>query len=246
MRKVKIFDINFIDSNINEVINEIEMGGVMVAPAAPALVEINKNIEYYQALKKSDIAIFDSGFLCILLYCIKGIRVKKISGLMFLRHFFSNLENISHSKIFLIDPSIKESYDNKMLLASYNYIINEEYQYIAPNYKISNIKDQKLLSIINKIKPKYIIINLGGGTQEILAIFLKENLSYSPSIICTGAAISFLTGNQSKIPYIVDRVYLGWLYRCIWDYKRFVPRYLGGLRLFNMILTSKIIEESSS
>jgi N-acetylglucosaminyldiphosphoundecaprenol N-acetyl-beta-D-mannosaminyltransferase len=63
---------------------------------------------------------------------------------------------------------------------------------------------------------------------------------YKPTIICTGAAIAFLTGRQATIPKSLDYLYLGWLSRCIFDPKRFVPRYISGFKLFNLIINTKV------
>jgi len=97
-----------------------------------------------------------------------------------------------------------------------------------------------LLDIIEKKKPKYIIINLGGGVQERLGLYLKNHLSYIPGIICTGAAIAFLTGRQANIPNYADKFHLGWLYRCIENPKKFIPRYLRGFLLLPLLIKESI------
>ena len=48
------------------------------------------------------------------------------------------------------------------------------------------------------------MINLGGGIQEILAIYINKNTKFKLSIMCTGAAIAFLTGEQAPINKYVD------------------------------------------
>ena len=61
-RGIKFYDVDFED-----IINKLDKnGGVLVAPAASALVNIENDLQYYNALIKSDIAILDSGFFCIL------------------------------------------------------------------------------------------------------------------------------------------------------------------------------------
>ncbi|NBU73442.1 MAG: glycosyltransferase, partial [Bacteroidetes bacterium] len=67
--------------------------------------------------------------------------------------------------------------------------------------------------------------------QEKLGSWLKLRLSYKPSIVCIGAAIGFLTGDQVKIPAWADHLCLGWLIRCLSNPTRFIPRYLKALRL---------------
>jgi len=86
--------------------------------------------------------------------------------------------------------------------------------------------------MIKKDKPRYIVINLGGGVQELLGSYLKFNLDYKPSIICSGAAIAFLTGQQAKIPLIFDKFYLGWLVRIIFNPSAFISRYIKAFKLF--------------
>ena len=65
--------------------------------------------------------------------------------------------------------------------------------------------------------------------QERLGAYLRQNLDYMPTIICTGAAIAFLTGEQTDIPPIVDRLFLGWIFRWFSSPTRFVPRFAGNL-----------------
>ena len=75
--------------------------------------------------------------------------------------------------------------------------------------------DKKLLKLVNKKKPDFIIINIGGGKQEILGLYLKK-LKNKVTILCTGGAISF-TGDQAPINNFIDKYYLGWLIRFIYN-----------------------------
>ena len=122
---------------------------------------------------------------------------------------------------------------NKNFLSSKN--IYNIYQYIAPIYQKEKIKDYKLLKKIQKIKPKYVVINLGGGVQEVLGSFLKNNINYKVSIICTGAAISYFTKQQAPLNVFLDKIYLGWLIRIIFNPFVFLPRYLSAFRLIFIV-----------
>ena len=101
------------------------------------------------------------------------------------------------------------------------------------------IRDDALLQRIEARKPAYIFINIGGGKQEVLGHMLKRKLSYTPAIICTGAAIAFLTGEQAHIPVWADRLVLGWLLRCIHSPKTFCKRYLRALKLIPILLRNR-------
>ena len=97
------------------------------------------------------------------------------------------------------------------------------------------IADPVLLAVLNENRPRYVLINIGGGVQEKLGYYLSENLDYRPAIICTGAALAFLSGQQVPIPTWADRYYLGWLLRCVRSPRKFIPRYGRAIRLVSVI-----------
>ena len=70
MEKNVIFfkNIKFYNYSFRQILNKIKFGGYLVAPAASSLSKISSNSQYYNALKNSTVAIFDSGFFCILLF----------------------------------------------------------------------------------------------------------------------------------------------------------------------------------
>jgi UDP-N-acetyl-D-mannosaminuronic acid transferase (WecB/TagA/CpsF family) len=240
---VNIFGINFIYGEFEDALYRLNQGALMVVPAAPALAMINSDAKYHEALQKSDFAIPDSGFMILILRLFKGIKLKKLSGLEFLRKFLNDEKLKESNDIFFIDPTLEDSLINNNYLRRIGIIIEKSHHYVAPIYNNDNIIDTILLDIVEKKKPKYIIINLGGGVQERLGLYLKVHLSYCPGIICTGAAIAFLTGRQANIPNYADKFLLGWLYRCIENPKKFIPRYLKGFLLLPLLIKELIIKQ---
>ena len=162
--------------------------------------------------------------------------------------------------------------------------------YVAPVYPAGPLSDPTLLAVLEERRPRYIILCLGGGVQERLGFFLRNNLSAfaepgkpdaggqttdtgylktdagrqkaesqssnpdhpssvlrppssvlsppssarrhaRPAILCTGAAIAFLSEQQANIPVWADRYMLGWFLRTLHDPLRFIPRYWKALRL---------------
>ena len=216
----------------------------MVVPSAPGLETINKDLRYTEAVQNADFAISDSGFMVFLLRVLKGIKINKFSGYEFLKRFFE--ETFDQNDLFLIDPNDEESKINNAYLNKIGIPIDKSYHYVAPMYCGGKIEDKALLDKLNSLigKPKYIMINLGSGVQEPLCYYLKQNLDFKPRIVCTGAAISFFPGSQASISPIIDKLSLGWLWRCIKNPRVFVPRYLSAFSLFFLILKSdvKVIE----
>ena len=232
IKTIKLFGVNFIDENFNIIKKLLKRGGLLVLPSGPGLSDIKKNVKYHKALKNADIALFDSGYLCLLLK-LKNIHVNKFSGFLFFNKLIHSLTKEPSKKILLIDPNKNESKINYEFLKSKKIL--KVYNYISPWYNTKNIKDLKLLIKIKKIKPDYIIINLGGGTQERLGSYIKNNINFKSAIICSGAAISFFTKQQAPINIFFDKIYLGWLIRIIFKPSIFLPRYLSAFKLIFLI-----------
>ena len=226
MKKFSFKEIKFYSGDYDQIKYEFDKGGVLVAPAASALANIDTDKQYYSSLKNSKIAILDSGFFCILLRIFRFQKVKKLSGFLFLKTFLDNFKN--QQKILFIDPSRKSNILNIKFLKS-KKIINFK-TYIAPNYN-KKFFDLKLLNLINNYKPKYIVINIGGGSQEPLAIYINKNIKYKVSIMCTGAALAFMTGEQAPINKFIDKIYLGWLTRIVWNPKLYLGRILKSFKI---------------
>jgi len=208
-------------------------GGLFVFPAAPALANIDTNYNYYKALKHADYALFDSAFFRLLLFLFYNIKATKFSGLTFIVYFINFLKNNRSLKIFFVEASKKQAIKNKIYLKK-NKIYNFK-QYIAPQYLTNDITDKELVKQINLYKPDFVILNLGGLTQEVLGSYLKYNLHNKTNILCLGAALAFRSGNQGYIPLIVDKINLAWLFRCIYNPKTFIVRYLSAFKLFFII-----------
>lgn len=237
---IEIFGIKFLKKGYPKALAVLSNGGFMIVPSAPSLTIINTDEYYYESLKASDLAIPDSGLMILVLKLVYKIKLQKLSGLAFLKAFLADSTKINHPKLFLVEPTEEDHKANVHYLNKIGVNYDSAYYYIAPVYSDNVIEDYALLKQLEEQKPKAIIINLGGGIQEKLGYFIKKNLSYKPAIICTGAAIAFLSGRQANIPMWGDRLYLGWLFRCISHPKRFVPRYLNSIQLIFMLLGCRV------
>jgi N-acetylglucosaminyldiphosphoundecaprenol N-acetyl-beta-D-mannosaminyltransferase len=228
----RILGINFFTGDTSELLNLCAEGHFVVAPAASALAELPTSPIYRESVEKSDFAVTDSSFMVILWKLFTGQSLNRISGPQLLRSLLACNELRKEGSSVWIMPSQREMKINLAWLNKNGVPVTAEQCYVAPHYpKGEAISDLELLVWIEGCKPRYIIINIGGGTQEPLGLYLKENLCYRPSIICVGAALAFLSGIQAKIPRWTDKCMLGWLCRCLHSPSKFVPRYWGALRL---------------
>jgi len=167
-------------------------------------------------------------------FCTETIN--RISGLTFLTGYLKN-RSVEKESSFWIMPDEKQAKANLSWLSqNMDYPARECDVYIAPMYrKTGDIEDSILLNKIRESKPSTIFIQVGGGVQERLGLFLKNNLEYRPTILCTGAALAFLSGEQVRIPSWVDRFYLGWLLRCFFAPQIYIPRYVKAFRLLYLL-----------
>jgi N-acetylglucosaminyldiphosphoundecaprenol N-acetyl-beta-D-mannosaminyltransferase len=205
-------------------------GGYTVVPAAPALANIHRDQDYRRALVESDLAITDSGFMVFLWRILRRRKVVRTSGLQYLRILLDKKELRESGHLFLILPSEMARVKALRLLRRKGYEIAAADTYIAPIYR-SDVADHQLVSILKVSQPAHVIIGIGGGVQEKLGLYLRENLGYRPAIHCVGAALGFLTGDQKAIPDWADRLYLGWLCRLLAQPRIFIPRLSRALEL---------------
>jgi UDP-N-acetyl-D-mannosaminuronic acid transferase (WecB/TagA/CpsF family) len=230
-----ILGIKFYIGELPGLLDLCAAGNFIVVPAAPALVDLTTDIDYRNALEKSDLAITDSGYMVVLWKFLTGQSLPRISGLKLLRGLLEGEELKRPGRSFWIMPSAREAAVNLRWLQRHGYSVTGKHCYVAPMYPKGAILDPDLLKLIEAQRPSYVMVNIGGGTQEPLGLYLKQNLSYRPSIICVGAAIGFLTGMQAAIPVWADTFMLGWVFRCLHAPKRFTPRIWKGLRLLTIL-----------
>jgi UDP-N-acetyl-D-mannosaminuronic acid transferase (WecB/TagA/CpsF family) len=232
---VNFYKIKFYNCPSVELFNKLvkKKKAYLVAPAASSLSQIVADRQHLIALQKSTVAIFDSGFFCILLLILKGIIIKKNSGFFFLKYLLS-IDSIKKSKLLLIDPTKRTSLINKKFLRINKF--TKLKSYIAPIYNPIDVKDLKLIQLIDLYKPKYILLNIGGGIQEKLAFFINKNSKNNQIIFCLGAAIGFYTGDQAPINNFFDKIYAGWLIRVLYNPIVFLPRVFKSIYLIKLFL----------
>jgi UDP-N-acetyl-D-mannosaminuronic acid transferase (WecB/TagA/CpsF family) len=227
----RILGINFFVGDMTDLLQLCAEGHFVVVPAAPALADLPTDAAYRESVEKSDFAITDSAFMVLLWRFFTGQSLPRISGLKLLRGLLAGDALQQTGSSVWIMPSKLEMEVNLAWLNQNGYPVTPEQSYVAPYYFKGAISDPALLGWIEARKPPYIIINLGGGVQERLGFYLRQNLSYRPSIICVGAAVAFITGLQARIPAWADSFMLGWLFRCLHAPKKFIPRYWKALQL---------------
>ena len=233
----QILGIRFFVGSAEEAVRIGLQGSLVVVPAAPALIELQTNNEYREALLNADLVITDSGLMVLLWRLTSGHNIPRVSGLRYLVLLHEMRVLAQREAVLWIMPNAAARDQNLTWLNEQSYDFTAEDCYLAPQYPPGKIVDEALISLVTRRKPKHIVVGLGGGTQERLGLMLKrECIDFRPSIHCIGAAIGFLTGNQVHIPPWADRFFLGWFFRCCSEPAKFVPRYWKACQLVPMML----------
>lgn len=241
---MKVAGIEFFAGTEEEAIAQTLQGGLILAPSGPGIAsDLLTDSWYRSALESATLVLPDSGAMVLAWNALhawrSAHRLPRLSGLRYLRVLVSHRDFQRPDATFWVMPSEKDLIDNLTWLRENGFShLSHQNCYLAPVYSKTPsgaIIDEALLEILRQRRPHFIILNVGGGRQEQLGFWLSQQLDFRPAIICTGAAIAFLSGRQANIPPWADRAYLGWLLRSLSAPTKFVPRYWQARRIFWVI-----------
>jgi exopolysaccharide biosynthesis WecB/TagA/CpsF family protein len=230
----RILGVLFFNGSASDAVEQARHGGgLVVIPAAPALIKLKYDEEYRLALQRADLVLADSGLLALLWWLVGG-RLKKISGIAYLKYLLADSEVRKKQRLFLIvasDAAKRKAID---WLREHGFPIDPDDCHVAE--PAAQKQEHALLFEIEKRRPQHVIIALGGTGQEKLGVYLRDFLLYRPSIHCVGAALGFLTGTEHPIPDWAERRHLGWLSRLVSQPRMFLPRIGIAFILAGMVL----------
>lgn len=233
-----ILGVPFFTGTASQAVDRMLSGGLLVVPSAPTLKDLPTHPAYRAALLAADLVIPDSAYMVLIWNTLQSVRLHRLSGLEYLRELLRR-PGIRHSgSTMWIMASERSAELNLAWLRKQGVDVPRTHVYVAPMYGLedgSSVSDLALLEKIAKLRPAHVVLTVGGGIQERLGLFLRSSLSYIPGIHCIGAAIAFLSGDQTAIPVWADHLFLGWLFRIVDDPKRYGPRYWDAKGLFNLM-----------
>lgn len=232
----KILGIRFFVRSAREATRIGLSGGLVVVPAAPALVDLARDASYRDALVRSDLAITDSGLMVLLWMLLRRERIWRISGLEYLRLLLEEPALKAPKDVLWVLPTPASRDRTLDWLRERGFPTEADDCYVAPMYTRDAVVDPDLLARVAARRPFHVVIALGGGVQEKLGLYLRDRTDHRPAIHCIGAALAFLTGEQVAIPHWADVLLLGWLFRCVSQPRLYVPRYWKARKLVPLLL----------
>jgi UDP-N-acetyl-D-mannosaminuronic acid transferase (WecB/TagA/CpsF family) len=233
---VRILGISFYNDSFERALEIAHQdGGLFLAPSGPGLADLGQNPHYDSALAAAEVNLIDSGYLALLWQKRTGDTIQRHSGLKFIKALLEDPRFQKNTRQLWVMPSEEHVEITKKYLNASGIDVASSNFYAAPHYRESPVRDDVLLERIRVTQPDYVILAIAGGKQEVLGHWLRDELDHQPAIICIGAAIAFLSGQQANIPPWADRIYIGWLLRILTDPKTFIPRYWKARKLRHLL-----------
>src|SRR5712672_1274541 len=128
----QILGVRFFNGTVDEAVASLSStGGLLVVPAAPALVKLSEDEDYRRALTSADMVIADSGAMVLLWKIFTGRRVERISGLKFLKRLGVRLRSYPSERVLWIVPSEQAREKTIAWLRSIKLTTTADF-YIAP------------------------------------------------------------------------------------------------------------------
>jgi N-acetylglucosaminyldiphosphoundecaprenol N-acetyl-beta-D-mannosaminyltransferase len=158
-------------------------------------------------------------------YCrIKGIRhARRVTGPDLMGEIFkvSPAKGYRH---FFYGSKQKTLEDMKKRLLDLYPDLNIVGMYSPPFRDLTKDEDEEIVRMINDTKPDFVWIGLGAPKQEIWMARHKGIIE--GVMIGVGAGFDYYAGNIKRAPWLMQVLYLEWLYRLMQDPKRLWKRYV--------------------
>ena len=230
----QILGLRFFTGSAAEAVDRMNAGGLLVVPAAPALKDLPSNLSYREALLDADLTITDSAFMVLIWNVLQRDHIRRVSGLAYLRELLRRQE-IRQSGAFWIMAGPKSATQNADWLRANGIAVAAEDIYIAPLYS-ETIDDRILLDFLRQRRPRHIVLTLGGGTRDGSGLTSRIILISDRPYTTSERRLPFLSGDQLELADWADRAFLGWLFRCLAEPRRYVSRYWGARELLPLLM----------
>jgi len=221
---VQILGLDFFDGTIAMAVDRaLHHRGSVVAPSGTCFTRLRRDENYRRAMTQADLVLPDSGLMVLLWRMLRKGRIRRISGLAYLRELLGRAPFRQDRSVLWILPDQSAREKTLDWVQAHGFLTTADDCYIAPIYR-TPVEDPALLERIRARPPGHVIIALSDGVQEKLGLYLRENYGHRPAIHCIGAALGFIAGYQVAIPPWADRLYLGWLLRLLSSPTKFLHR----------------------
>lgn len=227
MKKVNILNIPIDNVSKVELLEKLEIGGIVFTPNVDHLVKLQNDREFHKIYNNATYKVCDSQ---IVMYASKflGTPLKeKISGSDLFPAFYNHYKDNENIKIFLLGAAegiAKKAQDNINQKVGREMIVGA----YSPSFGFEkNEKEcQEIIEMIKRSGATVLAVGVGAPKQEKWIVKYKDSLPNIKTFLAIGATIDFEAGNKPRAPQWMSKAGIEWLYRLSSEPKRLWKRYL--------------------
>ena len=200
---------------------------VLVTPNAGHLTNIFNNPELSAIYSTAELSLIDGWPIAVAAKNASKLKIARVTGSDLLPELFTQLTKdvrvgiVGGNNESLIRQSLESRFPDL------NIQIIDTSQWTNSVYDIRRLRELVQYNALS-----IVLLCLGHPKQELLAKELKD-YDWAGSrpdwIMCVGATIDFLTGEQKRAPKVFQKIGLEWFFRLITNPKRFTHRYLNSV-----------------
>jgi N-acetylglucosaminyldiphosphoundecaprenol N-acetyl-beta-D-mannosaminyltransferase len=200
---------------------------ILVTPNAGHLTNIFDNPELSEIYSTAELSLIDGWPIAVAAKNASNSKITRVTGSDLLPELFTQLTKdvrigiIGGSNELLIRKSLETRFPEL------NIQIVDTSQWTNSVYDIRRLRELVQYNALS-----IVLLCLGHPKQELLAKELK-NYDWAGSrpdwIMCVGATIDFLTGEQKRAPKAFQKIGLEWFFRLVTNPKKFTQRYLNAV-----------------
>jgi exopolysaccharide biosynthesis WecB/TagA/CpsF family protein len=200
---------------------------IMVTPNAGHLTNIFDSPELSQIYSTAELSLIDGWPIALAAKNASKLKITRVTGSDLLPELFSQL--IKDVRVGIVggndESLIRQSLETRF--PNLNIQIIDTSQWTNSVYDIRRLRELVQYNALS-----IVLLCLGHPKQELLAKELK-NYDWAGSrpdwIMCVGATIDFLTGEQKRAPRFIQKFGLEWFFRLVTNPKKFTHRYLNAV-----------------
>ena len=200
---------------------------ILVTPNAGHLTNIFDNPELSEIYSTAELSLIDGWPIAVAAKNASKLKITRVTGSDLLPELFSQLTKevrvgiVGGNNESLIRRSLESRFPDL------NIQIIDTSQWTNSVYDIRRLRELVQYNALS-----IVLLCLGHPKQEMLAKELR-NYDWAGSrpdwIICVGATIDFLIGEQKRAPKMFQKIGLEWFFRLITNPKKFTQRYLSAV-----------------
>jgi N-acetylglucosaminyldiphosphoundecaprenol N-acetyl-beta-D-mannosaminyltransferase len=200
---------------------------ILVTPNAGHLTNIFDNPELSEIYSAAELSLIDGWPIAVAAKNASKLKITRVTGSDLIPELFTHLTK--DIRVGIIggnnESLIRQSLESRF--PELNIQVIDTGQWTNSVYDVRRLRELVQYNALS-----IVLLCLGHPKQELLAKELKtyDWAGSRPDwIMCVGATVDFLTGEQKRAPRFFQKIGLEWFFRLVTNPKKFIQRYLNAV-----------------